>query len=191
MHKKVAPEPVRAPSTQRESRLASCLTKIHTALRHGRDAFREIGRQLIIIQEEELWRDTGAESFTQFVLEELDWNQGTVSRTMTSARIMDSLEKANLRLPANETQAYALHPLEPEDQLRVWQRITEVSDSKDARITAQTVRFAVEQELGEKDDTSTEGVNIDMGPDDAQVPEDQKKHFINEIAQRSHNGPQE
>ena len=75
--------------------------------------------------------------FKQYVEKRFEIAYFTANRRIVAARVALTLKAAGLPIPANQDQAYQLHELTPENQVKTWQEIAH--RAKQARITTKLI----------------------------------------------------
>jgi hypothetical protein len=153
---------VLTPNKARLVLLEECEQKIMSAFRRGMEATEIIAHELRTINDQELFRDKGCESFNNYVLKYCRINVDTATRMMAISRTNDLLREAGLRLPYNETQAAELARLEPEQQLIVWQRLLDGESESEMPLTASIVKKQVELAKSATPAPPRTGVNVTL-----------------------------
>jgi hypothetical protein len=125
--------------------LEECEKRIMSACRRGREATAAIGKELVKIRNEELFR-ARHENFTDYVTEDVHLDLASAYRIMKVYETVAALEQEGLMLPDNESQIVELAKLLPEGRATVWKRILVASQDHDRPITVDTVKIAVDQE---------------------------------------------
>jgi hypothetical protein len=137
--------------TARLVALEECEQKIFSAYRRGLEATCALAREFNKIERQELYRERGCESFEAYAQEYLRLDLRSVERTRAVARVIQVLQEAGLRPPANETQAAELARLEESKQPHIWQILLSAEESTDKPLTVSAVRKAVDNAAGLKD----------------------------------------
>jgi hypothetical protein len=119
---------------------------IFASFAKGIQAARELAAELHKIEDERLYEIRGHAKFVDYVEVDLRWDMRSVRRIYGIAVTMDTIEKAGLPLPDNESQVAELSRLELERRGPVWERVLSVSRRKDEPVTVNMVRTAVELE---------------------------------------------
>jgi len=138
------------PGSRRE-RLTACEQVIEANL----EGVFAVGRALQEVKDDELWRITGAESFTEWVRDRFELQERQANRTMAASRVTAMLP-AGEPIPRNEAVARELVPLEgtPDTVREAWSKV--VGEYGD-RPTAPQVKVVVSQFLPVK--PAPEGVD--------------------------------
>jgi len=122
------------------------LAVLERAIKTDSRGYREVGGALGEINAQRLYRIVGFQTFEIYVAQRWQMSRGYAYRKMSAARVVEILGEAGAaRLPENEAQARELAVLsEDPDVLRnVWEAIVRGSAGK--RITASSIRCAVER----------------------------------------------
>jgi hypothetical protein len=170
-----------------KEQLVALEKEIREALADGRQAIRQIGSDLTVIRDNNLWQVANNQyrDFWQYSYDAFGLEARGVKYAMNAASAFRVLEQAHLQLPVNDSQAYELSKLDQEHQAIVWRRVLETCAEKNLGITVLRIREAV---LQEKEDLKkggatakrirkpkkevpkpeATGVQIDMGSDEEQ-----------------------
>lgn len=133
----------------RRAQLESCEKRIISAFRRGMDVTRAIAKELITINDQELYL-VYFNSMKDYVDERLQLSYSSSLRVMDIHRTMELLEGERLDLlPANETQAAELGRLRLEYRLKAWNTAVETCRENNLGVTAYAVRSAVDLTLQE------------------------------------------
>jgi hypothetical protein len=135
---------------QRAAKLLECEEVIRNAGRRGFQATRDIGAQLQIIEEQELYLDRGCKSLNEYAETYLKIDRFTVARILNVTARAELLEQNNLRLPSNESQLLALKNVPIEKLPRAWQHVLDEEDRTERPLTAKTIRMEVEKVVPSK-----------------------------------------
>jgi hypothetical protein len=101
----------------------SALAECEAVIERGFQTFWEVGRALVRIRDEELFRAAGYRSFAAYCRRR--WDQGHACRLIDAADAMDNLLPMGNNLPENERQVRPLTRLEPDQQLEAWKLAVE------------------------------------------------------------------
>lgn len=162
-------EVVISPDKARLILLEECEQKIMSAFRRGMEATEVIARELRKIDDQELFRDKGCETFNNYILKYSRISVDTANRMMAVSRTNDLLREAGLRLPDNETQAAELARLEPQQQVIVWERLLEGERQTEMPLTASIVKKQVELARSATPAPPRSGVNVTLNLDDGET----------------------
>jgi hypothetical protein len=153
--------------------LQECEKKIQDACRRTIKEIRIIGEQLHIIDDQELWRDRGCTSMSDYIDSQLPFDQSTGSRMMLYSQIADIFDENQLALPASEKQALELGKLRDDEGnlhekavVQVWQRIQDKCEKRGEPVTVFAVKQAVLDYEERHPDPGVE-VNLEDGQDTA------------------------
>lgn len=119
---------------------------LERAIQEGPSAFVAIGLALLAIKQGRRYRALGYATFSEFARSACGMSPAYAYRTIGSARVMEILRKAGCsRLPANESQARELAPLErePDALVEVWSNVSRAVQAEP--VTASAIRQAVAQ----------------------------------------------
>lgn len=108
------------------------LTALEATIADGSSPFYEVGRALLVINEERLYRLFQYATFAEYVGRRWGISRGQAYRKMGAARVVGILREAGVeRLPANEGQARELAPLvnDPRALLEAWLAATASVDA--------------------------------------------------------------
>ncbi len=133
------------------------LEELEGIIRSGIRSFYEVGRALIQIRNEELYKlkNGGAyETFEAYCKEEWDLSRPHAYRLMESATVMETLSPVGDILPSSERQSRALAKVEPEKQVEVWQKAVETAPN--GKVTANHVEKVVKEFTTETKEVKTE-----------------------------------
>lgn len=162
-------EVVLSPDKARLIRLEECEQKIMSAFRKGMEATEVIARELRTINEEELFRDKGCETFNAYILKYCRISVDTAQQMIAVSRTNDLLREAGLPLPANQSQAAELARLEPEQQAIVWQRLLEGERQTEMPLTASIVKKQVELAKNAAPAPPRSGVSVTLNLGDGET----------------------
>jgi hypothetical protein len=138
---------------QRYAKLLECEQVIRNAGERTRDAVIEIGNQLQVIEEQELYRDRGCLSLNQYAEEYLKLTRQSVARYLIVARAAGLFKEHNLALPENESQLAELNKMakdSPEQIPVFWQQMLDEKDRIERPLTVKTIRAEVKKALPPK-----------------------------------------
>jgi hypothetical protein len=124
--------------------LEECEQKILSAYRRGLEATCDMAKQFRRIQQYELYKERGCGSFEEYAVKHLRADLRSVNRTLEVAEVIEVLRRANLPMPANETQAAELSRLGADHQAEVWQRLLKAEEVHELPLTAAAVKKAVD-----------------------------------------------
>lgn len=128
--------------------LETCEKKIFSAFRRGMEATRAIAKELITIDDQQLYLVGGYSSLQDYVDGRLNLSYRSATRLMDIQRTMDVLEEHKIeRLPYNESQAAELSRLPVEMRPEIWTKTIEICEENQRDLTAYAVRSAVEATL--------------------------------------------
>lgn len=120
------------------------LAELEAVIERGLTTFVEVGRALLEIREQRLYRETH-ESFETYCRERWGWSSRHVNRQIEAAGVAAALGPMG-PIPESERQARELARLpEPEAVREVW---SEVKEAHGDDVTAADVREAVDRRLG-------------------------------------------
>lgn len=133
--------------------LEACEKRIISAFRRGMDVSRAIAKELININDQELY-SVYYGSFKDYVDDRLQLAYTSALRIMEIQRTMELFEGEKLELmPANETQVAELARLPLEQRPRAWTTAVEICKDRNQGVTAYAVKNAVELTLKELKET--------------------------------------
>jgi hypothetical protein len=133
----------------RRALLESCEKRIISAFRRGMDVSRAIAKELININDQELFL-VYYDSFKDYVDDRLQLSYTSALRIMDIQRTMELFEDAKLELlPANETQVAELGRLPLGHRAKAWNAAVEICKDRNLGVTAYAVRSAVDITLQE------------------------------------------
>jgi hypothetical protein len=142
------------------------LTQLEETISQGMLCFVEVGRALMAIRDERLYRQTHR-TFQAYCLEKWEFGRAYAYRLIASAEVADNLSPIRQQI-TSESQLRPLTHLKPEEQKAAWQKAVEsVPDGK--KVTAKCVEDAVNEleqvaELGEApDEASQEEDSVQLG----------------------------
>jgi hypothetical protein len=115
------------------------------AFRRGLDASRQIGEQLQIIEEDQLYLDRGYSSLNEYAQDYLKINRFGVARCLHVAQTLQLLEDNNLRLPKNETQVLEMQKLPAQQIPAFWQQQLDEQDRIERPLTGKAIREEVKK----------------------------------------------
>jgi hypothetical protein len=124
--------------------LEECEQKILNAYRRGLEATCDMAKQFRRINEHQLYKERGCGSFEEYAVKHLRADLRSVNRTLEVAEVIEVLRRANLPMPANETQAAELSRLDEDHQAEVWQRLLKAEEVHELPLTAAAVKKAVD-----------------------------------------------
>ena len=107
--------------------------------------------------------------FRAYVEERFDLRYHTANRRIVAARVALNIKAAGLPVPSDEDQAYQLHELTPENQVKTWQEVCNRSKQTGVRITTNLIRDT----LGKKPQPKSSPTSSDESV--ATVPETAEK----------------
>ena len=113
----------------------------------GLAGYVAIGEALGTIRDQHLF----VGPFRNYVEERFEIDYPTANRRIVAARVALSLKAADLPIPANQDQAYKLHDLTSENQVKTWQKVLAKATKKGVRITTNLILDV----LGKKPQPST------------------------------------
>lgn len=102
------------------------------------DGYQQIGEGLAAIQSGKLYRATHS-TFEAYLADRWNLSASRGYQFIEAARVSTIVEMAGLPAPSNESQARELGPLEPDQQVEVYQRAIAETDGKP---TAKSIRKA-------------------------------------------------
>lgn len=120
------------------------LLAYEAVIRRGMETFLDVGRALMAIRDDRLYRATHA-TFDDYCRERWNISRKYAYRTINAAMVIENLSPMGDILPTNERQARPLTALEPEQQREAWQKAVESApDGKPtaAQVAKATVEFA-------------------------------------------------
>lgn len=139
-------------SQSEEAELAELESNVKQSIEAGRKAFLEIGATLAAIRDsgspsKRLYRATH-DTFEAYCMERWGLSRPALFRHVDAYKIHANLEKSPMGdfLPSNERQYRELSRLPEDQQVEVWQSITEELD--ETEITATKIRERVNQAIG-------------------------------------------
>jgi len=105
------------------------LEQLETIIERGMGTFVEVGFALMEIRETKLYKASGYTRFNDYTRERWGFTQRHATRLIRGAQSQRLLEDKSgpigLHLPITETQVRPLTALEPEEQVKVWERAVE------------------------------------------------------------------
>jgi hypothetical protein len=101
----------------------------------GLAGYVAIGEALGTIRDQHLF----VGPFRNYVGERFEIDYPTANRRIVAARVALNLKAAGLPIPANQDQAYQLHDLTSENQVKTWQKVLEQAKQKGVRITTNLI----------------------------------------------------
>jgi transposase len=125
------------------------LAGLETTIGSGLASFVEVGRSLIQINEDRLYRE-GDGTFEEYCERRWDLSRQHGYRLIHAAKCFDKLQSSfpkGAHLPRNESQLRPLEHLKPNFWVKAWKQA--LNDSSGVRITAEVVKKVVRQ-LGGK-----------------------------------------
>jgi hypothetical protein len=158
----------------RHDALAQAELKIKKASADTLDSIRIIGRELIGIEEDNLWEIEGYDDFKTYVEIHLHFSWDLAKRWMRVSQAFDLLDQAKLQLPINESQVIELAKIkEPGTLVAVWERILDFATANKAALTHDLVRGAVNEQrtkagtiltraIRKKKGKAPKGISIDL-----------------------------
>lgn len=132
--------------TQNLPALEKCEARIRDAVRRGMNATRDIGRQLLKIEQEKLYLARDCTSFADYVRKFTRWDTTTAKRIQAQSIVCDQLEDAGMDVPDNEAILLELARLAPEHQARIWQEIIQYCEEIQLPVNYEAVKRAVDVE---------------------------------------------
>ncbi len=153
-------EVVVSPDKARLIQLEECEHRIMTAYRKGMEATEAIARELRTINDQELFRDRGCETFNIYVLKYCRISIDTAQEMIAVSRTNDRLRQAGLPLPANQSQSAELARLEAEQQPIVWQRLLNGEAQSEMPLTASIIKKQVD--LAKSATPARSGVSVTL-----------------------------
>ncbi len=102
----------------------------------GLSGYVAIGTALGTLHDERLF----VGPFRAYVEERFDLPYHTANRRIVAARVALNIKAAGLLVPFVEDQAYQLHELTPENQVKTWQEVCNRSKQTGVRITTNLIR---------------------------------------------------
>lgn len=128
------------------------IDELEAVIAQGLATFIDVGRALLEIQHNKLYRAAGYRSFATYVTDRWGLSPGHAYRQIEAARVVDALSPiGEIPLPSNEAQARELAPLtdDPQALRDVWR---EAVAANGGRVTAKAIRARVAERV-----TPTEG----------------------------------
>jgi hypothetical protein len=160
----------------RQDALLESELKIKRATRDTVDSLRIIGRELIKIEEQELYEVMGGNDFQEYVEFHLQFDMRFARQMMRGSLVLDQLERAQLPPPENQSTVFELAKLrEPETQSVVWGKVLDFCEKQNQRATYDLVRDAVAAQRGAVLHTRvrsrrTQKTEIDLQADNGEKP---------------------
>src|SRR5207344_215462 len=99
------------------------LSELEQVIEHGLGTFVDVGRALLEIQQQRLYRMAGHPTFADYVAKRWDLSTAHAYRQIEASKVVDILSPiGEMPLPANEAQARELAPLvdDPDAVRAVW-----------------------------------------------------------------------
>lgn len=126
---------------------ADLLARHEATIRAGLDTFREVGRALLVIRDERLYRTTHG-TFEDYCQDRWLLTRQHVNRLVQASEVVGILEPIG-STPTTESQARPLAPLrdDPAAVRSAWTRATDHAEAEQRPITAAVVERAVRDEL--------------------------------------------
>jgi hypothetical protein len=161
----------------RHDALAECELRIAKASKDTVESIRIIGRELIKIEEGELFEVMGKNDFQEYVEHCLKYDYRLARFCMRASPALELIKEQKLQLPYTQSQVVELIKIkEPETMLGLWQKILDYCDKEQATASYDMVRDAVEKQRTKTGDYQTravkpkplpKGIEIDL---DATLP---------------------
>jgi hypothetical protein len=136
----------------RFAKLQECERRIEGLCRRTVQDARAIGRELMTIRDEELYRESlridgqiGYDTWTDYVEIELEWDPRAVQRLINISLCAANLEAAGLELPRNESQIAELARLPAAEQAPTYEEIIAKCEKADLPLTIQIIHDRVAQ----------------------------------------------
>jgi hypothetical protein len=142
------------------------LAQLEETISQGMLCFVEVGRALMAIRDERLYRQTHR-TFQAYCLEKWEFGRAYAYRLIASAEVADNLSPIRQQI-TSESQLRPLTHLKPEEQKAAWQKAVE-SVTAGKKVTAKCVEDAVNEleqvaEPGEvPDEVSQEEDSVQLG----------------------------
>lgn len=111
------------------------LQRQEARIRAGIEAFWEVGEALATIRDARLYRQTHS-TFAEYCEQVWQMSDRHARRLKQAAETVARLASAGLERPRSESQVRALVVLEPEQQIEVWNRLTENGQPTAAQVAA-------------------------------------------------------
>lgn len=108
-----------------------------------REAAWEFYASLAEIQRDELWRELGYGSFTEYVQAAHDIKYNYAKKMIEAASVRGNLYNCTGQLPATESQARPLTKLPADEQADAWEEVVTDSEESGEKITAKKVEQVV------------------------------------------------
>lgn len=114
----------------------------------GRHCFLDIGKQLGVIEQNELWKESGQPTFRKYVEVRWDYTERHARRMIAAVEVVLQLAPGPVGpvlLDITESQARELVPLrdKPKELAQAWTKANEVADAKGVKVTAAITKKAV------------------------------------------------
>jgi DNA repair photolyase len=146
-------------------------------VKRGWLTFIDVGRALLTIRDEDLYKQAGYERFEDYCQERLEWTRSTANRHIWAAEVQTILEPIGAK-PTNESQVRFLNGIAPEQVRKTWLEAQELA-GKDP-ITAKLIRKVASKF---KPATPSKEKHTPKGSESDQV-----SSLIDEVAKAAKNG---
>lgn len=122
------------------------LTELEGVIERGLDTFVDVGRALLEIRDERLYRD-GYSNFEAYCEGRWQFSRPRAYQLIDAAQVATALSTTVDTPPANEAQARELAPLMRDDEQAVVEVWRDLREAHGDRVTAELVRKAVSRRL--------------------------------------------